>query len=255
MFRRERRPLSALTWSDDRTFRLDDAEYVCRPFGNRVPSTSDRFCILKPRWSVLLYEQMLTELAPRNVVEVGIYDGGSTALFARLAQPQKLVAIDVKTTASPALEEYLDARRLRDTVATYYGVDQADTLRLTQILDSEFGTEPLDLVIDDASHAVAPTRGDIQLPLPPAATGRHLPHRGLVLGAQSAADPRRRNSAHCPGVRADPRVREPKRCHSRGHGQPRLDSRATRARRVGRLLRCRRAPRRPRPGSSRVRDT
>jgi Methyltransferase domain len=158
MFRRERRSSSALTWSDDRTFRLDDTEYVCRPFGNRVPSTSDRFCILKPRWSVLLYEQMLTELAPRNVVEVGIYDGGSTALFARLAQPQKLVAIDIKTTASPALEEYLDARRLRDTVATYYGVDQADTPRLTQILDREFGTEPLDLVIDDASHAVAPTR-------------------------------------------------------------------------------------------------
>ena len=122
MFRRERRPSSELTWSDDRTFRFDDAEYLCRPFGNRVPSTSDRFCILKPRWSVELYEKMLTELAPRNVVEVGIYDGGSTALFAGLAQPHKLVAIDVKTTASPALEEYLDARRLRDTVSTYYGV-------------------------------------------------------------------------------------------------------------------------------------
>jgi hypothetical protein len=150
--------VSALTWSDDRTFRLDDVEYVCRPFGNRVPSTSDRFCILKPRWSVELYEQVLTQLTPRNVVEIGIYDGGSTALFARLAQPEKLVAVDVKATPSPALEEYLDMRGLRDTVSTYYGVDQADRPRLTKILDSEVGTEPLDLVVDDASHAVAPTR-------------------------------------------------------------------------------------------------
>jgi Methyltransferase domain len=150
--------MSALSWSDDRTFRLDDVEFVCRPFGNRVPSTSDRFCILKPRWSVLLYEEVLVELAPRNVVEVGIYDGGSTALFAQLARPHKLVAVDLKTTASPALEEYLDTRRLRDTVSPYYGVDQADTPRLTKLLDAEFGTEPLDLVVDDASHAVAATR-------------------------------------------------------------------------------------------------
>ena len=112
MFRHERRPLSALTWSDDRTFRLDDVEYVCRPFGNRVPSSPDRFCILKPSWSVQLYEEMLTDLAPRNIVEIGIYDGGSTALFARLARPEKLVAVDIKPTPSSALQEYLETRGL-----------------------------------------------------------------------------------------------------------------------------------------------
>jgi hypothetical protein len=150
--------MSRLTWTDDRTFRLDDAEYVCRPFGNRVASTRDRFCILKPKWSVLSYEQLLADLTPENIVEVGIYDGGSTALFARLAQPHKLVAIDIKTAASAALEDYLDTHRLRDVVSPYYGVDQSDTKRLTEIVDEEFGSATIDLVVDDASHAVGPTR-------------------------------------------------------------------------------------------------
>ena len=43
-------------------------------------------------------------------------------------------------------------------MATYYGVDQADTHKLADILAHEYHGDPLDLVIDDASHLIEETR-------------------------------------------------------------------------------------------------
>jgi len=153
-----RRVTSALAWTDDTTFRLNDVEYVCRPFRNRVPSSAERFCLLKAKWSVELYEQVLAELAPRRIVEVGIYDGGSTALFLELARPEKLLTLDVKEHGSAALEAFLARHPQGDRVANYYGVDQADAARVRAIVDSEFGDDSIDLVVDDASHRVGETR-------------------------------------------------------------------------------------------------
>ena len=64
--------------------------------------------------------------------------------------------IDIQALA-PDLDDWLlehDAGRI---VHTYYKTDQADVGRLGQILEDEFGNEPLDLVIDDASHLRAQT--------------------------------------------------------------------------------------------------
>jgi hypothetical protein len=39
-----------------------------------------------------------------------------------------------------------------------YGVDQGDTRRLRAIVAAEIGDQSVDLVVDDASHLLAPTR-------------------------------------------------------------------------------------------------
>jgi hypothetical protein len=145
-----------ITWRDDESFAIADVEYVCRPITGRFPSTPERFCLLKARWQVEWYEQLLREVAPEAMIEVGMYDGASVALCAEIAQPRKLVGIDHRATPSAALEEFVARRDLRDSVRPHYGVDQADVGRLDAILLAEFDG-PLDLVVDDASHLLGPT--------------------------------------------------------------------------------------------------
>ena len=145
-------------WTSENEFVLDGTSYVCSglPTGDR--STAEQFRIIKARWSVERYEQLIRAMEPKNILELGIYDGGSTAFITQFAQPNKLVAVDLTPDPCAALETFLDARDRRSAVATYYGVNQADTSTLAEILDREFGDEPLDLVIDDASHLVDETR-------------------------------------------------------------------------------------------------
>ena len=121
-------------------------------------STADRFCVRKPREVIARYERLLERLAPRRIVEVGVYEGGSTALLAQLARPDKLVAVDIEPSPNAALEQFIAAKRLREAVSVHWGVDQADGERLETIVGAEFGSAPLDLVIDDASHLLEETR-------------------------------------------------------------------------------------------------
>ena len=50
--------------------------------------------------------------------------------------------------------------------AAYYGIDQADATALRGIVTDEFADEPLDLVIDDASHVLDPTRASFNVLFP-----------------------------------------------------------------------------------------
>jgi hypothetical protein len=147
-----------LTWITDDSFEIGDTVYVCRPIGHRFPSEPGRFCLLKPRHEVEFYETFLAGRSPQHIVEVGAYDGASSALFAELVHPQRLVAIDRREEPSAAFTEFISRRGFTGVVTPYYGVDQADAARLREIMRETFGDAELDLVIDDASHLVEPTR-------------------------------------------------------------------------------------------------
>jgi hypothetical protein len=146
-----------VTWTADDTFTIDDVEYICRPVTGRFTSTANRFCLLKARWQVEWYEQLLHDLAPRKLVEVGMYDGASMAFCAQLADPVMLIGIDNRGIPSAALDAFIADRQLHRTVRPHYGVDQSDTARLDAILDTVLDG-PLDLVVDDASHLYETTR-------------------------------------------------------------------------------------------------
>ena len=160
-----------LDWTGDDTFEVGGTTYVCRPIGDRFPSEPGRFCLLKPRHAVEWYEQLLRDREPQFVVEVGSYDGASRALFAEIARPQRLIAIDRRREPSPALTEFISRRGFTDVVTAYYGVDQSDAPRLVEILAEAFGGTGLDLVVDDASHLVEPTRATFNCLFPRLAPG------------------------------------------------------------------------------------
>lgn len=146
------------------TFTLEDVEFVCK---YSPESSSRRFFIVKPMALVERYRSLCeSEWRHANILELGIAEGGSTALLALLADPKKLVALDIETTELPALRGFIDERNLGDRVRPYYGVDQADGPRIDEIVDEEYGDEPLDVVIDDASHVYSLTRASFETLFP-----------------------------------------------------------------------------------------
>ena len=145
------------------SFVVDGVEFVC---GYVAESSAERFYILKPMHLIDRYRDLATHASGGNIVELGIAEGGSAALLALWASPAKLVTLDNETSRLDALDEFAAQRGLGDRLRPYFGVDQADRNRLAEIIDKEFGDAPLDLVIDDASHAYWPTRASFETLFP-----------------------------------------------------------------------------------------
>lgn len=113
-----------------------------------------------------------------------------------LAGPVRLVTLDRRDRheGPPALDAYIDERGLTDRLRPVYGIDQADAVALTRLLDSEFGDHRLDLVIDDASHQLAETLGVVQHRVPPAPIRWPVHDRGLDVGSSHVATDQRSGS-------------------------------------------------------------
>jgi hypothetical protein len=106
------------------------------------------------------------DFRPRNVFELGLWDGGSVAFWFELFRPHKHVGIDYAQRGdSPYFKCYIASRELERRVATYWAVDQRDSTRLRTIVRDEFDG-PLDLVIDDASHLYEPTKASFETLFP-----------------------------------------------------------------------------------------
>lgn len=155
-----------IEWTSDSTFELAGTQYLCDLYGVHRATEPTRFCLAKPRPIVERYAAFLAELAPRIIIEIGILEGASTALFADLTQPSKLVAIDYDEAPTAKLRDFIARRGLGDVVSVHGGVDQADLPALQRILDADVGDADVDLVIDDASHRLEPSRVTFNLLFP-----------------------------------------------------------------------------------------
>ena len=99
---------------------------------------------------------------PKVIFELGIRGGGSTALLCELAEPSKLIAIEINPRPVEMLDDYIAQAGVADRVRACYGVDQSDRSRLAEIVAAELDGRPIDLVIDDASHRLAETRSSFE---------------------------------------------------------------------------------------------
>jgi predicted O-methyltransferase YrrM len=149
---------------DDNVLRIGNYRFYCEhPIRGLRPGMLQ---VEKPRWLVEDYFRVCRELHPRRIVELGVYKGGSTALLSELTEPEKLVALELSQEPVPILTQYIEDRRLTDVISPHYGVDQGDRARVAQIVSAEFGNEPVDLVIDDASHLYDETKSSFETLFP-----------------------------------------------------------------------------------------
>jgi SAM-dependent methyltransferase len=151
-----------LTWRGDR-FDLGGTTFQSMPteaFTTGANVREGDFFVFKPRSLVERYVALVGELKPKRILELGIFQGGSTVFFAELARPRRIVAIDLEPL--PRIRDRVQGHAtqlgLGDAVQTYGGVDQGDRRRLAELVEDSFEGDSLDLVVDDCSHLYGPTR-------------------------------------------------------------------------------------------------
>lgn len=150
-------------WGPDETFELDGITFSTRD--TPKPLRKGRPFLFK--WRELLDELLAVyaRFPHGNIVEVGMFKGGSMMVTALVARPRKLVGLDINEP-HPTLAEFVEQRGLHDSVSAHWEIDQGDRDTVTAIIDAEFGDEDLDLVIDDASHRLEPTRTTFEVLFP-----------------------------------------------------------------------------------------
>jgi len=153
-----------LEWRDEHTLCLDDVVFDVRALG--ASPHADRLRLMKDRPMVERYVDLLAALQPRLIVELGIFQGGSAAFLSGLLRPERYVAIDISPWRVELLDEFVDSHDLRDNVRLHYGTDQADATALERILQEDLDGRAPDLIIDDASHLLDPTRRSFNILFP-----------------------------------------------------------------------------------------
>ncbi len=113
------------------------------------------------------YEEYLPRLLPiQNLLELGIYKGGSLVLWHE-ALGCRVIGVDLSAPyeTMPLLDRWLDETGSRRSVAFHWHTDQTDETRLRSIV-AKSTDGPLDIVIDDASHLYLPTRRSFEVLFP-----------------------------------------------------------------------------------------
>lgn len=160
---------SKLEWKGDRVM-LGDVVFRLQHYLNDDWELGDNcFLFFKVKDLIDEYETLWSSKGsfyPKNILEIGIWDGGSTVFWFECFEPEKIVGIDISTREdSKYFQHYVKSRGFEHRINTYWGVNQSDSINLRSIVNNEF-TNPLDLVIDDGSHLYEDTKASFEILFP-----------------------------------------------------------------------------------------
>ena len=156
-------------WITDDLFEVGNIRFAIAPEPEQylaIESSPDSFVLAKARHVVEHLVEIVDVLRPDRVVDIGIFKGGSTALVSALRPSAAISSIDISAVPVRALEDFINANDLGDLVRPVYGVDQADSAKISRLIDSHHGNAPLDLVLDDASHLYRESRRSFEVLFP-----------------------------------------------------------------------------------------
>jgi hypothetical protein len=175
--------IAPVEWESEKNFFVDGLEFYGDLQTFREMTTPDRVAILKDSRLLRQYLDFLAHHSTNNMLELGIWQGGSPLFYGLATDVKKVVALDIInkdvapdltgqdpvlpfTYRNPAIEQIIQKRKLADKVKLNFGVSQADPVAVKAIMDREFGGEPIDLVIDDASHHYDLSRRSFEIIFP-----------------------------------------------------------------------------------------
>ncbi|MEO7837023.1 MAG: class I SAM-dependent methyltransferase [Acidimicrobiales bacterium] len=157
--------LDECVWQPDRVLFRDLVFLLTQEQDGADCSRTRAFDLFKGKWTLEQYDRFWShrpDFEAKSIVELGMWDGGSTALWFEFFQPDKLVAMDIMTKGdSEYFCEYVRSRNIESRISTHWGVDQSNAAQVGEIVASEF-SRPLDLVIDDASHMYRETQSSFE---------------------------------------------------------------------------------------------
>ncbi len=158
-----------LVWRNDR-MELNDLVFRLQHYFSDEWDLGDKcFVFYKIKPLVDQYAKLFASMSNfrvGNMLELGLWDGGSTAFWFELLQPNKYVGIDrLEREDSPYFRAYAASRGIADRITTHWGTDQTDSKKLQLLVRQELGGS-LNLVIDDASHQYEPTKRSFEILFP-----------------------------------------------------------------------------------------
>lgn len=131
---------------------------------SKLKTTADQVWVLKGKTFFDRYDSYLGGDQPKNVLEVGIFEGGSALLFADKWPDAKIVGVDIRDP-NPEVTNHIERLGFSDRISLYYNTSQNDEAKLAGILEKEF-PNGMDLVIDDASHLYELTKASFDILFP-----------------------------------------------------------------------------------------
>jgi SAM-dependent methyltransferase len=144
-------------WDTEHSFRTPRFRFDCSISDYTGKTSLDKITLLKDRNFLEVYRDLIAEKPLGSIFEIGFFQGGMPLFLADMVAPNKIVAVDWNAP-SDELMTLIARNNLSSSIELVGGVDQADTGRIRSILDAQFGSEPLDLIIDDCSHYYAQTK-------------------------------------------------------------------------------------------------
>ncbi|HTW51718.1 MAG TPA: class I SAM-dependent methyltransferase [Stellaceae bacterium] len=169
-------------WISETRFVVDGLEFASDLGSYQELTTPERLVILKDSRLLRQYLEFFAPHDIKNIFEYGIWQGGSPIFYGLATDAKKVVAIDhlnkdmppgalgdparARDYKNPALDEILRRRHLGERVKLHFGVSQDNRAAVSEIIDREFTGEPLDLVIDDASHYYEHSRTSFEIAFP-----------------------------------------------------------------------------------------
>jgi cephalosporin hydroxylase len=125
-------------------------------------TSKDEIIILKNSKFMQSYEPVFERAPTRNVLEFGVFEGGSIILFA-LAYPEfRFVGIDIREPNEEVIR-HIRSLDLEDRVKIYYNVNQTDKVGIDKIISTEFKDNPPAIIFDDASHSYSYSKSTFEL--------------------------------------------------------------------------------------------
>lgn len=163
-----------IEWLSDKEFSVAGVRFHCALDDYSLRSSEERFVILKGREDLAHYARLFAKEQPRNVLEFGVFQGGSPALFSLWLELDKFVGIDICAPVA-AFDSFCKRHAVGERIRTYYGVSQTERSKVDEIVRREFAQASPDMIIDDASHAYSATRRTFEIAFP------HLSPGGLYV--------------------------------------------------------------------------
>ena len=132
-----------------------------------IQTPKDEQCVLinKDRSFIDSYIETLPELSVSRAFEFGIYQGGNAIFLTKLLRLEKFVCVDISDSID-AFQTVLSKTGLDGKIKAYFNTPQDSTDRIRDIFEAEFATDPVDLIIDDASHQYELTKQSFQIAFP-----------------------------------------------------------------------------------------
>ena len=139
-----------INWTNDNEFHVNGTKFTIdlTPGYKRRKSTSNNFTLVKTRKFLSIYEKLAGKIKSDNLLEFGIFQGGSMALMVEMFKPKKVMGIELSKIRIDALDEYLDSRPIHKNIL--YGRSQSDPKLVGEF--KAYFSDGIDLIVDDASH-------------------------------------------------------------------------------------------------------